>query len=391
MLQVVPTLDSGGAERATVDIAAALAAQGDKALVASEGGRLEGELQQVGGVFVRLPVAAKNPATMAANTRRLIRLIRREKIDLVHVRSRAPAWSAWVASRVTGIPFVTTFHGVYGETNSFKRLYNSIMVRGDAVIANSHYTARLITARYGTPAERITVILRGADPKRFAPEAVDAARRQALRARWGLMESDRLVLNLARLTGWKGQKVLIEAAASRQLAGERDLVVVLAGDAQGRHDYRHGLERMIVEHGLAGRVRVVGHCEDAPAALSLAAVAVIASIEPEAFGRTAIEAAAMGVPVVATALGATDETVLVPPHVPTEERTGWLVPPGDPQALADAIGEALRLSALERAGLRARARRHAMKFSTASMQQATLALYERVLTLHGHADSFSKR
>lgn len=391
VLQVVPTLDSGGAERATVDIAEALAAQGHRALVASEGGRLEQELQAVGGNLVRLPVASKNPATMAANTFRLIRLIRRENIDIVHARSRAPAWSAWVAGRLTGVPLVTTFHGVYGERNFFKRLYNSIMVRGDAVIANSHYTARLIMQRYGTPAERITVIPRGADPRRFAPEAVNAARREALRARWGISERQRVVLNLARLTGWKGQRVLIEAAASSQLAGEKDLVVVLAGDAQGRDDYRDQLERQIAGRALAGRVRVVGHCEDAPAALSLAAVAVIASTEPEAFGRTAIEAAAMGVPVVATALGATEETVLAPPHVPAMQRTGWLVAPGDPAALAAAVGEALRLSPLERTGLAARARLHAMQFSTVSMQQATLALYDRLLSQHGHADSFSKR
>jgi glycosyltransferase involved in cell wall biosynthesis len=391
VLQVVPALDSGGAERATIDIAAALAARGDGALVASEGGRLEHELQEVGGKLARLEVASKNPATIAANAVRLMRLIRRENIDVVHARSRAPAWSAWAACRATGIPLVTTFHGVYGEANPAKRLYNSIMVRGDAVIANSHYTARLITARYATPAERITIIPRGVDPRRFAPAAVDAERREALRARWGLSGGERVVLNLARLTSWKGQQVLIEAAATPQLAGAKDLVVVLAGDAQGRDDYRNALERMIESHGLAGRVLVVGHCEDAPAAISLAALVVIASTEPEAFGRTAIEAAAMGVPVVATALGATEETVLAPPHAPAAERTGWLVPPGDPAALAAAIGEALRLSASERSTLAARARSHAEMFATASMQAATLSLYDRVLSRARHAHDFSKR
>jgi glycosyltransferase involved in cell wall biosynthesis len=391
VLQVVPTLDSGGAERATIDIAAALAARGDRALVASEGGRLQGELHDAGGQLIRLPVASKNPLTLAANALRLMRLIRRENIDLVHARSRAPAWSAWAACRATGVPLVTTFHGAYGEGNPAKRFYNSIMVRGAAVIANSHYTARLITARYGTPAERITIVPRGADPARFSPEAVDAGRREALRSHWGLSGGQRVVLNLARLTGWKGQRVLIEAAAKPPLASAAELVMVLAGDAQGRDDYRAELERMIGSHGLAGRVRVVGHCDDAPAALSLAEVAVIASTEPEAFGRTAIEAAAMGVPVVATRLGATEETVLAPPHISAAERTGWLVTPGDPAALASAIGEALRLSAPERGALAARARKHAETFSTASMQAATLSLYERLLSRARHADDFSKR
>lgn len=391
VLQVVPALDAGGAERATIDIAAALSARGNRALVASEGGRLEAELERTGGELIRLPVASKNPATIVLNAVRLARLIRREKIDLVHARSRAPAWSAYLACRATGVPFVTTFHGIYGEGNAAKRLYNSVMVRGAAVIANSRYTARLIAERYGTPSERIAIIPRGTDLRRFDPEAVDESRRAALRARWGLSGEERVVLNLARLTAWKGQRVLIEARAQAPLATAENVVVVLAGDAQGRDQYRSELERLIQTRGLAGRVRIVGHCDDAPAALALASVAVIASTEPEAFGRTAIEAAAMGVPVVASALGATEETVLAPPSVSATERTGWLVQPGDAAALAEATDRALHLSPAERSQLGARARRHAERFATEAMQDATLALYNRLLSRPGSADSFSKR
>lgn len=391
VLQVVPALDAGGAERATIDIAAALSARGNRALVASEGGRLEAELERTGGELIRLPVASKNPATIVLNAVRLARLIRREKIDLVHARSRAPAWSAYLACRATGVPFVTTFHGIYGEGNAAKRLYNSVMVRGAAVIANSRYTARLIAERYGTPSERIAIIPRGTDLRRFDPEAVDESRRAALRARWGLSGEERVVLNLARLTAWKGQRVLIEARAQAPLATAENVVVVLAGDAQGRDQYRSELERLIQTRGLAGRVRIVGHCDDAPAALALASVAVIASTEPEAFGRTAIEAAAMGVPVVAMALGATEETVLAPPSVSATERTGWLVQPGDAAALAEATDRALHLSPAERSQFGARARRHAERFATEAMQDATLALYNRLLSRPGSADSFSKR
>ena len=229
----------------------------------------------------------------------------------------------------TGVPFVTTYHGIYGETNALKRLYNSVMVRGAAVIANSRYTADLIRARYGTAADKIDVIPRGTDLDRFDPKNVDPVRRNALRQAWGIGRDKRIVLNLARLTGWKGQRVLIEAAALPPLAGREDIVFVLAGDAQGRDDYRAELERLIEARGLNGRVNIVGHCDDAPAAFAIADVAVIASTEPEAFGRTAVEAAAMGVPVVATALGATAETVLAPPAVQPGERTGWLVPPAN--------------------------------------------------------------
>jgi glycosyltransferase involved in cell wall biosynthesis len=379
VLQIIPTLVTGGAERATIDIAAALAARGDRALVASEGGRLVDELKSVGGEFVRMPVSWKNPVALLANARRIAALIESERVDLVHARSRAPAWSALLACRRAGVPFVTTYHGIYGETNSLKRLYNSVMVRGAAVIANSQYTAELIRARYRTAPEKIAVIPRGTDLDRFDLKNVDPVRRNTLRQLWWIGRDQRIVLNLARLTGWKGQRVLIEAA--EQIArAEPDAVVILAGDAQGRDDYKDELERLIAACGLQDRVRIVGHIEDTPAALALAAVAVIASTEPEAFGRSAVEAAAMGIPVVATALGATGETVLAPPAVPEAERTGWLVPPGNSAALAGAIGEALALPTDERARLAARARQHAQNFTTAAMQQATLAIYDRLLS-----------
>jgi len=322
---------------------------------------------------------------------RLARIIRRENVDLVHARSRAPAWAALFACRAAKIPFITTFHGIYGERNFAKRFYNSVMVRGAAVIANSHYTAQLIAERYGTPGNRTFVIPRGTDLEKFDRAAVDKSRRAPLRARWELSGGERIVLNLARLTGWKGQRVLIEAAALPPLANVKDLVVVLAGDAQGRDAYRAELQRLIEARGLKGRIRIVGHCDDAPAALALADVAVIAATEPEAFGRTAIEAAALGVPVVATALGATGETVLSPPTVADDERTGWLVPPGDAPALAEAIHAALGLSLAGRATLAARSRRYAQRFATEGMQGATLTLYDRLLRRAGHAHSFSKR
>lgn len=380
VLQIIPALETGGAERTTIDIAAALAARGDRALVASQGGRLEAELATAGGALVRMPVASKNPGVMAANAVRLAQLIRRERVDLVHARSRAPAWSAYLACRATGTPFATTYHGIYRETGALKRFYNSVMARGDAVIANSAYTARLIAERYGLPPKRITIIHRGVDLAAFYPDAVTEERRYALRQAWGLSDRERVALNVARLTEWKGQSVLIRAAADPSLAGESDLVLILAGDDQGRAAYRQRLEQEIAEAGLQGRVRIVGHCDDVPAALSLAAVAVVASTEPEAFGRAALEAAAMGIPVVVTAHGAATETVLAPPHVPPEERTGWHVAPGDPASLAAAMAEALALTPEARQALAGSARAHAERFSVAAMAAATLRLYDEILS-----------
>ena len=174
---------------------------------------------------------------MWSTARSLATLIREEKIDIVHARSRAPAWAARRACRMTDVPFVTTYHGIYAETNSAKRFYNSVMAAGDAVIANSEYTARLIRERYGTPAERITVIHRGTDSS-ASIRAVSDERRAALRRAWGLSGKEHVVLQLARLTGWKGQRVLIEALALPPLAGRGDVVAILAGDAQGRDAYR---------------------------------------------------------------------------------------------------------------------------------------------------------
>jgi glycosyltransferase involved in cell wall biosynthesis len=277
------------------------------------------------------------------------------------------------------VPFVTTYHGIYGERSAAKRFYNSVMARGDVVIANSAFTARLIAERYGTEAERIAVIHRGTDLRKFSPAAVDEDRRARLRTAWGLSGDETIVLNLARLAGWKGQRVLIEAAALPPLAGRDRLTVVLAGDAQGRASYRQELEHLIATRGLSRRVRIVGHCADVPAALSLAAVAVVASTEPEAFGRAAVEAEAMGVPVVVTALGAARETVLAPPEVSAAARTGWHVAPGDPHALAEAVAAALALAPEERQALTGRARAHVHSFSVEAMQTATIAVYDGII------------
>ncbi|WP_034490793.1 glycosyltransferase family 4 protein [Afifella pfennigii] len=378
ILQVIPNLDTGGAERTAIDIAAALAARGDKALVASEGGRLAAELEAAGGELIAMPLASKNPAVMAANAGRLARLVRARGVDLVHARSRAPAWSALLACRMTGTPFLTTYHGIYGQKSALKGFYNSVMARGDAVIANSRYTAELVARRHGTPAGRITTIYRGTDLSRFDAGAIGEARRAALRARWGLPEGARIVLNVARLTSWKGQEILIEAAA--RLAKETDFTLVLAGDAQGRSDYRARLSAQIERAGLAGRVLMPGHCEDVPAALALASVAVVASTEPEAFGRFAVEAQALGVPTVVSDLGPARETVLAPPETPAPQRTGWRVAAGDAAALAEALKQTLALPPGEREALAARARAHAASFSLAAMSEATLKLYDAILS-----------
>ncbi|MFM9860066.1 glycosyltransferase family 4 protein [Pseudoxanthobacter sp. M-2] len=381
VLQILPSLETGGAERTAVDVAAALVMAGHRAIVASEGGRMVAELEAAGAEHLVFPAATKNPLAMALNIGRLAAIVRRESVDLLHARSRAPAWVALAAARRTGVPFVTTYHGAYRAGSRPKVLYNSVMARGDAVIANSAWTAGEIAAHYPFAASRIVTIARGSDLSAFAPGGVSPERRAAVAVQFGLAPEDGrpVLLHLARLTGWKGQRVLIDAAAALAAEG-RDLVTILAGDAQGRDGYVDDLRGRIAAAGLGERVRLVGHCGDVPAALSLATVAVVPSTEPEAFGRVAVEAQAAGVPVVASDHGAAAETVLAPPTTPAERRTGWRVPPGDAGSLARAVAEALTLDPAERLALADRARTHvAGAYGVATMTAATLAVYERVL------------
>lgn len=381
ILQIIPALDAGGAERTTVDVAEALAAAGARALVATEGGRLVGELQAKGGIWLPFPAGSKNPLSMALHVGRLARLCRREGVDLVHARSRAPAWVALGAVRRRGLPFVTTYHGSYSGRTGVKVLYNSVMARGDVVIANSHYTGGLIRALHPEQAgDRVRVIHRGTDLTLFSAGAVSAARVEALRRTWEVAPHERVVLLAARLTAWKGQRVLIEAAALMRDRGLGDVAFILAGDPQGRSAYERELDALIAARGLEGIVRRVGHCTDMPAAFRAASVVAVPSVEPEAFGRSAVEAQALGTPVVVSDLGAVPETVLAPPDVPASQRTGWRVPPADAPALAGALVEALSLGASARDALAGRARAHVeTHFSLEGMARDTLAVYASLL------------
>lgn len=382
ILQIVPDLDAGGAERTTVDVAEGLAAAGARALVATTGGRLVGELQAKGGVWIAFPAATKNPLAMALNVGRLARLCRRERVSLIHARSRAPAWVALGAARRLRLPFVTTYHGSYAGRAGVKALYNSVMARGDAVIANSRYTAGLIRDLHpGQAGDRVRVIHRGTDLAAFAPAAVTPARVESLRRAWGVEPHERVVLLAARLTAWKGHRTLIEAAALLRQRGHADLAFVLAGDPQGRAGYEREIDALISARGLADVVRRVGHCADMPAAFRAASAVAVPSTEPEAFGRSAVEAQAMGAPVVVSDLGAVPETVLAPPDAPPAERTGWRVPAGDPAALADALAEAMALGASARDALARRARAHVERhFSLERMVEDTLDTYAALLT-----------
>jgi glycosyltransferase involved in cell wall biosynthesis len=385
ILQVIPQLDTGGAERTVVEVSDAVVRAGGRALVLCQSGRLIGEAREAGAEIIEFPAKTKNPARILWNAQRIAALVEREHVDVVHARSRAPAWSAFLAARRTGVAFVTTYHGAYAEKGRAKSLYNSVMARSDVVIANSRYTADLIRQRYATPETRIRVIYRGIDADRFDATRIEPERIAALRTQWGVPPRARVILHVARLTSWKGQSVVIGAMAQLIQQSEHggkmdDVHVVLAGDAQGRDGYVGELRRLIEAVGLQGRVHLVGHVEDVPAAYLAAHVTVVASTEPEAFGRAAVEAQAMGCPVIATRIGAPPETVKAEPAFARSEMTGWLVEPGSLTELASALSDALDLDDGGRAGLGARARRHAHgAFSLDSLKRDTLAVYDGLI------------
>ena len=378
VLQVLPRLVTGGAERGAVDIAVTLAETGGTPLVTSEGGPMEYELKRAGVPHIKLPLSSKNPLVMHRNIGRLVSIIEEHDVDIVHARSRAPAWSAYLAAKKTGRNFVTTFHGTYGSVTALKRYYNAVMVKGERVIANSEFIARHIREIYKVDPARVRVIRRGVDLDRFDPERVSAERVVQLARRWRLTDGVPVVMLPGRLTRWKGHNVLIEALTA---LGDIELLCVMVGSDQDRAAYRGELEKLIARNDLGGRVFLPGHCDDMPAAYMLADVVISASTIPEAFGRVVSEAQAMGCPVVASDHGGAREQVL-------GNRTAFLYPPSDAAQLAEMIRTALALGAGERERLAAEARAHVIaNFDKRHMCAATLAIYQEILRAEVAASS----
>lgn len=376
VLQVTPELNAGGVERTTLEIAEAISRAGGLALIASAGGRLEPDLEATGGKLIRLPAQSKNPITLLANASKLASIARERGVQIIHARSRAPAWSAFIAARLAGVPFVTTFHGIYNARSPLKRFYNSVMARGDAVIANSEYTREHILAHYDVTPEQVITIPRGVDLDVFDRAKVSTEEVAAQRAAWELQANDPrcVVLVPARLTRWKGQMILIEAVKLLQARRPGAVKVIIAGDDQGRRAYSEEMLAAIKAGGLQDVVAVVGHLRQMPLAFAASDMAVFPVIEPEAFGRGAVEAQAMGVPVIASNLGGYTETVL-------EGETGFLIPAGASAPLCSAIERMIDAGAERRAAMGRKGLERARGlYSKSALQSSTLAVYQRVLS-----------
>lgn len=372
VLQVVPALVTGGAERGCIDVALALKAAGATPLVASSGGPMAHELDRAGITHITLPLASKNPLTIWRNAGALADIIRTHTVDIVHARSRAPAWSGYLAARKTGARYMTTFHAPYNFKSAPKRWYNSVMARGERIIAISGFIHSHILSSYGDmvdPAD-IRVIHRGIDTDVFAPERVTPARMAQLATQWRVPDDRPVILLPGRLTRWKGQTVMIDAL---EKLGRKDIRCLLVGSDQGRTGYRAELESRIRRAGLEGVVHMTNHCSDMAAAYRLSTVVVSASREPEAFGRVIVEAQAMGRPVIVTAIGAYQETV-----IPGE--TAWVVPPDDPESLAQALAQALDMPVEQRDAIGTHARAFvAGRYTRTRMCADTLAVYDELV------------
>jgi glycosyltransferase involved in cell wall biosynthesis len=287
----------------------------------------------------------------------------------VHARSRAPAWSAYYAAKRTGVHFITTFHGIYAQGNEFKRRYNAIMTRGERVIAVSHFVAEHIKEHYDVNPGVIRVIHRGIDLRQFDLSRVHPQRMAELTRAWSVPEDLPLILFPGRITRWKGQDVFIEALAKLP---HRHFQALLVGDDTGHEDYHQELEKLIIARGLEGHARFVGPTQHMAEAYFLSRIVVAASTQPEAFGRVALEAQAMGRPVITTDHGGALETVL-------HGQTGWLVPPADVNALSRQIESALQLDDETYSHMSQLAVQNAQNFTSDAMCEQTMRVYQEVL------------
>lgn len=373
VLQVLPELGQGGVELGTIEIASELQKRGIENYVASEGGRMEYNLERIKVKHFTLPLKTKNIFKMYLNSLRLARIIKKYGVTIVHARSRAPAWSAYWAAKRCGVHFVTTFHGTYGLGPwGIKKFYNKIMTYGERVIAISNHIKQHILKNYKTDESKIRLIHRCVNMENFNVETTSAERMIKYLEDNNIPEDKPIVTLIGRLTNWKGQKLLIEAL---HLIDNEDFFCVIIGDDQGRKKYSSELRKMIANYNMTDRFLFIRNVKDIPAAMMVSDVVLSTSIEPEAFGRIAIEGQAMGRVVVASNIGGSVETVI-------DGVTGRLYESTSVQALAEAIDWALHLSTDEREKIGAAGIKNVKEhFTKQIMCDKTIEVYKELINL----------
>jgi glycosyltransferase involved in cell wall biosynthesis len=370
ILQVLPSLVSGGVERGTVDISRALMTNGFRSLVASSGGPLVSLIENAGATHITLPLKSKNPWHIFRNINRLADIIKKEKVDIVHARSRAPAWSAYFAAKKAGCRFVTTFHGAYGMQNFIKRFYNSVMLRGEKVIVVSEFIKKYIQKHYPDLNSDITVIHRGVDTELFNPKKVNFERLQQLTKQLGVPDGKTIITMPARITRWKGHLILLQALAE---LNKKHFYCLIVGDIGKHYNYYNEILELMGKLGLDNNVTFSKPIKDMPALYMISDIIVAPSLEPEAFGRIPIEAQAMAKIIIATNMGGFKETII-------DQKNGFLIPSNDSAALVKAIKKVMDLPVKRRQEIGNNARKFIEhNFTLNVMTQKTLELYKKLL------------
>jgi glycosyltransferase involved in cell wall biosynthesis len=392
ILIVVPSLEVGAADAGAVGLVRILTGSGNRVIVASRAGRLVADVTTAGAEFIPLDLASNNPMVMLRNTAVLTRLARERKCDAIHALGRAAAWSAWIAARVSGVPFVTSWYKGYRDQNVFKHLYNGIMARGDRVVAVSEQIAQLVHDRYGTPWERIAVVPTSIDLDRFDPNEVSRERVEAMRDSWGVKPETKVILITGRILRRKGHHVVVKAAKRLKDMGLKDFLCVFAGEDRGRTRYTGELWDLVLTTGTMDVIRMAAPIADMPAGYAVASVVVSAAVQPEGLQRTMLEAQAMARPVLVSDLGAGPDVVLTAPAVPESRITGLRFQAGDEAALTAALLRVFSMPEPMRRAIGTRGREWVLgHFNADVVSEQTLQLYREIagrpdqIPLQGHS------
>ncbi|WP_440693610.1 glycosyltransferase family 4 protein [Candidatus Pelagibacter sp. HIMB1695] len=377
VLQVIPKLGYGGAETGCYDIAHYLPENGCKSFIVTSGGDLLNFVDKSKVKVFRLPVHSKNPILILINAIILTFIILFNNISIIHARSRAPAWSCLIASKITSRKFVTTFHGTYNFKSNLKKLYNSVMVRSDLIIAGSNFIFSHIKENYSNylnQKKKLLVIFRGINVDYFDPTTKLETEEKKLLKQWEIEKDKKIILLPGRLTTWKGQEVFIEAInlVNIELGYEAFYAVILGSD-QGRDLYKKKLIRLSEQYRLTKQLRFIDHCKDMALAYKVSDIIVSSSIEPEAFGRVSVEAQSMEKPIIASNIGGSNETVV-------DEKTGYLFKAGDAKSLSQKILKTLTIDEIQLKLIGVEGRKNIVqKFNVEKMCFSTYSEYKRLI------------
>ena len=378
VLQVIPRLDFGGAETGCYDLAHFLSEKDCKSYIITSGGKLIKFIKKDKVNLFRLPVHSKNPIVIFFNTILITLIILFYNINIVHARSRAPAWSCLIATKITRRKFVTTFHGTYNFSNNLKRFYNSVMVRADLVIAGSNFIFSHINQNYenyiNDGKKKLLVIFRGINTDYFDGRKISKSKTDKFYKDWNIDKNKFIILLPGRLTNWKGQKIFIEALNLLNLKENyKPYLGIILGNDQGRNVYKKQLARLVEQHRLNNQVLFIDECSEMPIPYKISNLVISASIEPEAFGRVSVEAQSMSKPIIATDLGGSQETII-------NEKTGLLIKPGAPNILADTIYKLMNADDRMIETMGSEGRKNVLKkFDVEKMCNSTFTEYKKLI------------